>query len=234
MKKTYRIYEAVIAAIFMLSSCTVKQEPAKPLRTITVSGQGSILVENDTAKIIFSIVTRNYDITKAVNDNAAKSTQINDALTKAGLLKGDIATSNYSIQQDANPSPTKINYGAYTVRNSILVTVRDISRTGEIIDLCVKNGANQFSSLDFYASQTEKAKKEAEVLAIKNAESKAKSLAAASAAKLGKVQTIKTEYNYSDYAVAQAGITAEESYTTSVLPGKSATYAEVTVTYELE
>ncbi|MBO6176401.1 MAG: SIMPL domain-containing protein [Treponema sp.] len=230
MKKNYFIYVTIITAVFLLSSCTVKQEAAKPLRTITVSGQGSIFVENDTAKIIFSIVTRNYDINKAVSDNAAKSTQVNEALSKAGLLKSDIATSNYSVQQDANPSPTRVNYGAYTVSNSIIVTVRDISRTGEIIDLCVKNGANQFSSLGFYASQTEKAKKEAEVLAIKNAESKAKSLAAASAAKLGKVQTIKTEYIYSEYLAAQADMKTAEAYT----PGKSATHAEVTVTYELE
>ncbi|MCR5217321.1 SIMPL domain-containing protein [Treponema sp.] len=230
LQKTF-LNLAVIAALSGLSSCTVKQEASKPLRSISVSGEGKVLVDNDTAEITFSVVTRNYDINKAVAENISKSTKVQEALAQTGILKGDIKTSNYTIVQDPSSSPVRINYGAYNVSDTITVKVRDVKRTGEIIDLCVKNGANQFSSLTFYASQTEKAKKEAEVLAIKNAESKAKSLASATGSKIGKVLTINTGYNYSVVKSSNAELL---SASMPVNSGQSETLAEVTLTYELE
>lgn len=231
MKTVKKIMLTSAILSLALSSCTVKQEAAKVQKSITVSEEGKVSVENDTAKITFSVVTRNYDVNKAVDENNTKSTKIQEALSQAGILKSDIATARFTINQDANSSPTKVNYGAYNVSNTVSVTVRDVTRTGEIIDLCVKNGANQFSSLTFYASQTEKAKKEAEVLAVKNAEAKANSLASAAGAKIGKAITIQTGYT----SFMQESVYAKNSYSAvPVNAGSSTISAEVTVTYELE
>ena len=67
----------------------------------------------------------------------------------------------------------------YNVTNSILVDVSDLSMVGRVIDTAISKGANMITSLDFYASNTDQARRQAIAQAIQKAKADAEAAAAA-------------------------------------------------------
>ncbi len=111
------------------------------------------------------------------------------ALTDKGIAKDDIATSYVSIY------PTYGNNGmditGYQAENQVDVTVRDISKVGEVIDDSVKAGANLSNGITFQLSDQNQGVDQALADAVENARSKAETLAGAGDAQLGEVVSIQ-------------------------------------------
>ena len=126
-------------SIFMLSSCTVNK-PAEQVRTITVSGQGSVTVEPDYVFLKFLVRTSEWNVSRAVERNAQNSNNVINAIKEVGIDENDISTADYRISQDN----TKDYPGLYTVYNYISVIVRNVDLAGKIVDVAVKDkvGAN--------------------------------------------------------------------------------------------
>lgn len=226
---------ALIPLLF--SSCTINQAQKKT-RTIEVSGTGEVFLQNDSAKIELSVVTKNADILKASSDNAAKMTSVQNALAEKGIEKTEISTSGYSIYQESNYQNGRKILGAYNVTNRISIIVKDVSKAGEIIDSAIKAGANELNSLSYFPSNTDAAKKQSRILAVKQAESKANTIASSSGNLLGKLLNIREEESNSfaydsnfSYSKAEA---AGASPTTPVSSGKTKISVTVSATYELE
>ena len=218
----------------LLSSCMIGR-PAKeeaPVRSITVSGSGSVSVKPDMVSVKFIVKSTNWNCPTAAERNAINTANTIAAIKEAGIPESDISTFDYSITQDN----THAYAGEYTVRNTIAVTIRNIDLTGKVIDAAVKNntGANGVTSFEYLVSDKATALREARTLAIKNAQDAASLLAGASGCKVNGVLEIRE-----DYTSAGRGnnmkFKAEmsEGATTPIAEGNITITSNVTVKYEL-
>ncbi|MCH5291686.1 MAG: SIMPL domain-containing protein [Treponema sp.] len=180
---------ALAMAATVLCSCTIKQVEAKN-RTITVSGGGQVTVRCDTVTIVLATVTRNWDVGRATSENAARMAKVQEALTNAGLTADSFSTNGYAITQERTYQGDHIVYGQYRVSNEVKIQLGDVARAGEIIDIAVKAGANELTSLSYSVSKLDDAVRESRLLAVKQAEENANLLASASGAVLGKLVSL--------------------------------------------
>jgi len=171
------VFALLSSAVFHASAEGGVQEPTK--RTINVSGSGKVNASPDIAYITLGVLTQNADAKTAQADNAAIMDKVIAAVKAAGVDEKDIKTVSYSIQPtykyDKDTYESYIT--GYSVNNSVQVTVRDILKTGNVIDAAVQNGANISGSIAFGLSDYDKYYNEALKNAINNAKGKAKTIA---------------------------------------------------------
>lgn len=227
---------ALICLALSFTSCTIK-ETKENLRTVEVSGVGEVQVKNDIVSIELSVITRNSDITRASSENAQKMTAVQNALSENGISKNNISTSGYSVYQEKNYQNGRTILGLYNVTNKIKVVLNDVSKVGEIIDLAIKSGANELDSVNYSVSNTNSALKQARILAVKQAEEKANTIATSSGNILGQVLKISestSNFSYYENSSVEALKTYSDSATTPISSGKSTVQVKVNATYELK
>ncbi|MFL5487793.1 MAG: SIMPL domain-containing protein, partial [Gemmatimonadaceae bacterium] len=78
----------------------------------------------------------------------------------------------------------------YNVTNTVLVDVRKLGQVGPVIDAALSHGANMITSLQFYASNTETARRSAIAIAIEKARADAEAAARAAHGSLGSLLEI--------------------------------------------
>ena len=220
----------------LLSSCVLGR-PAKdeaPVRSITVSGTGSVSVKPDMVSVKFIVKSTNWNCPKAAEANAVNTANTIAAIKEAGIPASDISTYDYSITQDN----THQYAGEYTVRNTIAVLIRNADLTGKVIDAAVKNntGANGVTSFEYLVSDKATALREARTLAIKNAQDAASLLAGASGCKVNGVLEIREDYTSSGRSndMMFKAVSMEAGGTvTPIVEGNITITSNVTVKYEL-
>ncbi len=231
---------SLICTGLVFVSCTVNK-PAEPVRTITVSGTGSVSVNPDQVSLIYSIRTQNWWIETAVANNANATANVIQALSDCGITGKDISTYDYRITQaHTNNNGNDILNGNYLVSNTISVIIRDISNVGKIIDtVAAKVGRNStflgLSSFEYQVSDTTSATRQARTLAIQNAQDAASLLAGASGCKVDSVMEIREDYtstssNLRAYKMKEV---FADNATTPISEGTVTVTSNVTVTYSL-
>jgi uncharacterized protein YggE len=108
------------------------------------------------------------------------------ALRALGLTNDQLSTINYNVSPEQRYEQGKepITVG-YSVTNTILVDVRRLNQVGLVIDAALSHGANLITSLQFYASNTEAARRSAIGMAIEKARADAEAAAHAARGSLG-------------------------------------------------
>ena len=220
----------------LLSSCVLGR-PAKeeaPVRSITVSGTGSVSVKPDMVSMKFIVKTTGWNCPQTAERNAINTTNTINAIKEAGVPESDISTYDYSITQDN----THAYAGEYTVRNTIAVLIRNVDLTGKVIDAAVKNntGANGITSFEYLVSDKATALREARTLAIKNAQDAAALLAGASGCKVNGVLEIREDYTSAGRGndMLYKAVSMDAGSTpTPIIEGNVTITSNVTVKYEL-
>jgi len=195
----------------------VKQES----KTISVIGTGIAKAKPDRALISFSVVTQAASAEEAVSENADKMNRIVKAVRSMGILENQTETSAYSLtpiwEYPKDGSSPRIV--GYTCSNTIRVTVKDLNKVGEVIDVAVKAGANQVSSLQFTIS--DEAMRQlglnALSLAVRDAASKASTIATAAEVTLIGPVSISLS-GYTPYVRSYAFESLVGSVTTPIIP----------------
>jgi uncharacterized protein YggE len=241
-----KIAFVALLAILMLATCTfpaLAADPALcPERTISVSGSGEVLATPDIATVSVGVQTQNPNVKVAQQQNAMIMDGMINALVAAGIPKEDIQTVGYNIYPVYETSPMpfgqKIQY--YEVTSSVQVTVRDVSRTGEIIDIAVANGANQVNSIAFSLSKEREALFRSEVLtmAVRNARTDADTVALATGVTITGVQTISVGSVYVpvyyDNRLAAGSESKAVAVPTPIEPGQITVTAQVSISYLIQ
>ena len=207
--------------------------------TISVIGNGKVIVESDTATISLSVVTSDKDAAQSAQKNAVLMTKVQDTLINIGLKKEDFSTSNYSIYEHRpyNPKDGSYSQPEYRTSNNIIVTVKDISKTGTVIDTALKGGANQLSSLTFSSSKIHLAYEEARLQAVRDARDKATALANAAGRELGKAIIIEEANAYAEpvfYDNAKMMAVRETSVETPIVAEGSTAQYSLRIVFELK
>ena len=178
----------------VLSACgpsTITVQPQPPQRTITVSGTGLVTLTPDIAYINIGVQTQDASATVAMNDNNTRAAGIIAAIKAFGIAEKDIQTTNFSIypQQQYDDQGT-ITGIVYIVNNTVYVTVRDLSKLGDMLDATVRAGANSINGITFDVADKAAALTQARQAAVAEARKQADELVTATGVKLGEVQTI--------------------------------------------
>lgn len=146
---------------------------------VTVGGESQTKVTPDTAVITFSVVTQNQQALTAQQENARQSEAVKTAVE--GLTKNtktEIKTGDYNLNPEQN-----YNYGkmpkivGYEVRNTVVVSIKDLTQVGAVIDAATRAGANSVEGISFVLDETSPAQSDALRLATKQAMAKADSIA---------------------------------------------------------
>ncbi len=237
MKKLIKSILIIGLGTALLSSCVLRR-PAKEealVRSITVSGSGSVSVKPDMVSLKFIVKNSGWNCPQVAEKNAVLTTSALNLIKEAGIPDSDISTYDYSITQDNSHTYA----GEYTARNTIAVIVRNIDMTGTVIDAAIKSntGANGLTSFEYLCSDKATALREARTLAVKNAQDAASLLAGASGCKISSVLEIREDYTSSgrsnDMMFKAAKLEANGSTPTPIMEGNIAITSNVTIKYEL-
>lgn len=173
---------AIIAPVQAQNAANIA--PERP--SITVSAQGSTRITPDRATIQIGVQTRGATAAAASAENARVAQRVINAIKGLGIGAEQISTVNYSVNPEyrhvENRSP---EITGYTVHNTVVVDVRQMEQVGRVIDASLGAGANVINSLDFYASNTEEARRVALAAAVAKARLDAEVIARAAGGTLG-------------------------------------------------
>ncbi len=163
-----------------------RQTPVEPIPQINVTGRGEVKISPDRATIQISVQTRGSTAAAAAAENANKQQAVLSALRVLGLGNDQLSTINYNVypEQRYEQGKEPVIVG-YTVTNTILAEVRKLTQVGPVIDAALSHGANMITSLQFYASNTEAARRTAIATAIEKARADAEAAARAARGTLG-------------------------------------------------
>ena len=182
LNREYKDESTSIAAIVLIAAPAMAQQGdiMAPVAQISIGSVGEIKVSPDRAKIHISVETEATTAAAAAADNAARQKAVIDALGALGIPANQISTVGYNVmpEQRYEPNREPVVIG-YNVTNTILVDVTDLNMVGRVIDTSISKGANMISSLEFYASNTDAARRQAIAQAIQRAKGDAEAAAAA-------------------------------------------------------
>ena len=167
---------------------------ARSLTRVAVSGDAIVQAQPDTAILTLSVVTQAKRALDAQQENANKSDAVVRAL-KAGAGPGaEVKTSGYSLQPQRvyreNQPPTITGYEA---RNSVTVTLSDLTKVGTLIDAASEAGANDISGISFTLRQDRPSRDEALRQATREALGKATVIAQALGGKIARIVEVQEE-----------------------------------------
>ena len=159
--------------------------------SIVVSGTGRVSVVPDVADLRLGVSVSSLTVDEARHHAAAKMTSILAAVEAAGIPKKDIQTSLLSVQprydyRDGKPP----ELSGYELANVVDVTVRDLAALGDVVDGSLKSGATSMDSLTFRLADPAPAEREARVLAVAEARTRADVLAEAAGISITGVSSV--------------------------------------------
>jgi uncharacterized protein YggE len=165
---------------------------AKGLTRVIVSGDAVVQAQPDTAVLFIAVVTQNKNAQSAQSENAAQSDAVIRALKAAAGAGAEIKTSGYSLTPQRvykeNLPPTITGYEA---RNTVTVTLSDLTRVGAVIDAASQAGANNVDSVSFTLRKDRPARNEALTEATRVAISKAQVIAQALGGRVARIVEVQ-------------------------------------------
>jgi uncharacterized protein len=182
----------LLAVLLMLGGAAGAQNSPLP-PSVKATGEGSVYVNPDRAKIDIGVVTQGPTAEAAGSQNAAQLQSVLTKLRTALGQKADIRTLSYSLnpvyQYPKNGGKPTID--GYSAMNIVEVTSDDLPNIGKVIDAAAGAGANEIQRLQFTLKDEKAARAEALRMAAMDARANAQSMAAGLGLKLGKVLLIE-------------------------------------------
>ena len=223
--------------VFSLIAFTVAA--AESPATLTVNGSAVVTVAADGCVLRLGVETNNTDVAAAQRENARKMAAVISALKSLGASEDDLITGDLNVYSytayETDPSGREVRTETFHVGNTLNVTVKDISRTGEWIDAGIAAGANQLYGLTFTASDSAEAYKKALEDACTDAFLKARVTAAACGVTLGAIQEIRLPDTFGTASdsrnMYKSEQTADTAYGTYVRSGDISVSASVQIVW---
>lgn len=227
------------AAIALPAAVSASETAIQP--RIVVTGEGQASVAPDMAVLSLSVMREATTAREALDANNAAMGEVTKAVKAMGVEDRDIQTAGLQIMPRYNftnkPDGTQeAELVAYQVTNTLTVRVRDISKTGEILDKAVSLGVNQGGNINFTNDDSSATVTEARKRAVENATDKARTLAEAAGVKLGRVVEISDQsFSVQPMAIQAQAKSFDRSF--SAVPiedGENSYSVQVNMTFELE
>lgn len=157
---------------------------------LSVSGNGTVLVESDLAIVTVGVREASADVLVAQATVNEKIAAIKQALLDAGVQETEINTDSINIYANYDYSDNTEVIVGYTANNSLSVRTTDIDNVGALIDAAFAAGANTLDNVQFTVQDDSEAREQALTKAVEDARRKADVLAAAVGMKVAAIESI--------------------------------------------
>ena len=229
MKKLFAVLLALSLCLFTAAALAEGDD-----NTVSAIGAASVNIQPDTATFTAGVNTQADKVADAQAANAKAMQAVLEALKKQGVADADMQTQSFSVSPSydystSNPTPT-----GYTVNNTVVITVRDLSQLSKLLDAAIAAGANDTYGVTFTSSQYDAAYDQALQAAVQSALHKADVMAKALNREVGAVQSVtETSDTYLMSASSKAAdMSAGDA--TPIQNGVLSVTANVTVVAELK
>jgi uncharacterized protein len=242
-----RLLAAILA---LMAAASVALAQAQPLdrppleRLVTVTGEGVVRGRPDMAVITAGVVSEAAGAREALNANSAAVARMLAALRGAGLESRDIQTANFSVEPVYSQPPPGFDGSrpfqpeiiGYRVRNDLTLRIRDLNRTGILLDQVVELGANSISGPTFTVADPTPLEDQARRAAMRDALRKGDLYAQAASVRLGPVARIDESVGAVPPPVPMGAMAREMAADAAAVPvegGELTFVARVTVAWEI-
>jgi uncharacterized protein len=208
-----------------------QEPPGSPPGTIRVVGEASVSAKPDLAEIDVGVVSEATTAEAAATENTRKMDKLVAALKKEVGAGGEVKTVGYMVtQRHAEPKPReKPAIVGYVVTNIVRVRIPDVKAAGKVVDLALKQGANEVQRLIFTLKNPDPVQAEALKAAAGKARTRANALAAALGLKLGNVVSVSDSDQGRPIPFHEVSRAALDSSSTPIEAGSLEVQATVTV-----
>jgi uncharacterized protein YggE len=188
---------AALVGIGPAAAQTLSLPPADP--SISVVGEGIVRGQPDMAVVTAGVVSEAETAGAALGDNSAVMGRMSEALRGAGIDPRDLQTAGFFVEpiwsqppRDFDGSqPFEPQIVGYRVRNELTIRIRNLSRTGAILDQLVSLGANSISGPTFTVADPTPLEDQARRAAVRDALRKGRLYADAASVPLGAILRIE-------------------------------------------
>jgi len=224
----------IIAATVLAAMASSAFGQAVP-PTVSVTGEASISVPPDLAQIDSGVTTEAKTAREASEANNKAMGGVLQALKNAGLAEKDVQTSRLSLSPQSAPNRNAnapFLIVGYRASNRVTVTIRDITKVADTIDVLVGAGANEISGMSFMVSKASKLLDDARSEAIADARRKAEIYAKAANISLGAPISISEESTPGPMPYRK--MAADMAASAPVAQGQETLRVSVSVSYEIK
>lgn len=227
-----------LAASVALPSVGARADTLPPPRII-VMGEGEATVSPDMALLSLSVMREARTAREALDANNDAMAAVIAAMKEFGIEDRDLQTAGIQINPRYNytnkPDGTQeAELAAYQVTNTLSVRIRDLAKTGEILDKSVTLGVNQGGGVSFANDDPSEVITEARKKAVADAMAKARTLADAAGVSVGRVLEITDQSFAPPPMPIEAKAFDGAAAAVPVQAGESAYKVQVSVTFELK
>ena len=224
-----------VLALLLLAPAAPAQETEPAPRTISVSGEAVSTAANDTAAFRFGVVAARSTPNAALLAVSRSMRRVLEAVQAQGVEARDIQTRDVSVRRVlSRPRRGGPRLVSYRARNSISVIVRDVSRSGAVVDAAVGAGATDVDGPRLSFSGTPRLYREALAAAFRDAREKAEALAAEAGMRLGRPLSIGEGFQENVSGGFAAPTQRESTPAPPIRRGETEVEATVSVVFEVE
>ena len=206
---------------------------------ISVNGEGKVSGKPDIANLSLGVLAEAGTVQEARDQAAASLDAMIKSLKANGVEEKDIQTQQLSIQPQYDYNNGNQKLRGFQVTNIVSVKLRDINKTGKVVDDAVTAGGNNttIQNLVFTIDNPTELQKQAREAAVADARARAETLAKAAGVSLGDARSI-SETSYSPvpyYAGAGAELSARDAAPdTPIQAGELDVIINVSVTWNIK
>ena len=206
--------------------------------TLSVTGNGTVLVESDLAIVTVGVQETSKDVLEAQSTVNEKIAAIKQALLDAGVEESEINTDSINIYAKYDYSDNTEVIVGYTARNSLSVRTTDMDNVGSLIDAAFVAGANTLDNVQFTVQDDTQAREQALTMAVEDARRKADVLASAAGLQVASIERISeggvSVYDSMRNYAADTVMAAEESGGAGTLVQAALVSVDAMVSMEFE
>jgi hypothetical protein len=224
-----------VSALAVPAAAEVQVAAAGPVVELTI--HENVEVEPDIATVSAGVTTQERTAVAAMRTNAQAMTAVVERIKQLGIAERDIQTSGISLgaMYDYNQQTQRQVFRGYQASNRVSVKLRQIERTGDVLDALVAAGATDLGGPDFSVEDDTAARTQARRTAMETA--RAQALDYARTAGFSDIRLLEIRESVAAQPpmplLRQARAESAADASTPVQPGLVQTGVSVTVTYEL-
>jgi uncharacterized protein YggE len=228
----------LIAAVSMagpVAAAEVQIQAQGPVVELTVNE--SVEAAPDIATVSAGVTTQARTAVEAMRTNAQSMTSVVARIKALGVAERDIQTSGISLgaMYDYNQQTQRQVFRGYQASNRVSVTLRDVQRTGEVLDALVAAGATDLGGPDWSIDDDTAARGQARTAAVRRAQAQALEyarLAGYSGVRLLEINETMMPMRPMPM-MRQMAVAEAADASTPVQPGMVQSSVNVTVKYEM-
>jgi uncharacterized protein len=231
---------ALAAANCLTAIAQVEDRDSKTIPHLSVVGHGKVAAIPDVADINIGVVTQGPTAKEALRHNSDAMTGLQKVLHSKGIAAKDIETTQIQVTPIYSQPDSKRQPGeeyvprvvGYRVVNSVDVTVHEVGKLGDMLDVVVGAGANQINGISFRVDKAEQLLDEARRRAMADAKRKAELLAVEAGVVLGPARQI-VEAGSSPMGMMHVGAATSQAMVARSAPTVAAGEQELSVSIQV-